>query len=483
MSEEIVYEDATTLAGQIRAKERSSAEVVSAFCDRIESVDGVVNAIPTRLEREAALALAREADRAVAAGEDLGPLHGLPIAIKDAQATAGMRTTMGSPVFADWVPDHDAELVRRVREAGAIVIGKTNLPEFGAGSHTFNPVFGVTRNPYDTTKSAGGSSGGAAAALASGMLPIADGSDLGGSLRNPASFCNVVGLRPSVGRVPDESPGPGWLARMTVSGPMGRSVGDVALLLSAISGYDAGDPLSIEEDPGALAVPLGAAPRGLRLGWGGDLGFLPVEPEILDVCASAAAIFEGLGATVEASSPDFRSTMPAFQVQRALAFAQTATMLEQVNPAWRSMVKDTVLWNVDQGLALEAEDVARSDAERAALYRRVMDWFTDHDFLLLPSAQVLPFDVETEWPREVAGVPMETYVDWMEVCCVVSLTGLPAISVPAGFSEGGLPIGLQIVGRPRADRALLEVAHAFEQATHVARARPSLSGTGLPEPI
>ena len=473
MSDEIIYEDATSLARQVRSQVRSSAEIVSAYYDRIEAVDPIVNAIPTRLERDEALRLAAQADAAVAEGADTGPLHGLPIAIKDAQPTAGMRTTMGSQIFADWVPNHDAELVRRVREAGAIVIGKTNLPEFGAGSHTFNPVFGTTRNPYDPTKSAGGSSGGAAAALASGMLPFADGSDLGGSLRNPGSFCNVVGFRPSVGRVAGAAQGPGWLARMAVSGPMGRSVADVGLLLSVLAGHDPGDPLSISEDPARFAAPFGPLASGLRLGWGGDLGFLPVEPEVLEVCAKAVAVFEQLGCDVDETCPDFRGAMDVFQVQRALTFAQSASMFEIVNPDWRSLAKDTVLWNVDKGLALSAAEVARSDVERNAVYRRVMEWFGDYDFLLLPAAQVLPFDVETEWPREVAGVAMETYIDWMEVCCVVSVTGLPAISIPAGFSASGLPAGLQIVGRPRADRAVLELAHAFEQATGFARTRPT----------
>lgn len=472
MSESLVYEDATTLVRRLRERDLSSVELMTAYYDRIDRIDPVVNAIPTRLDRDEALALARTADAKLATGEGVGPLHGLPIAIKDLQATAGMRTTMGSPLLERWVPAHDAQVVKRIREAGALIFGKTNTPEFGAGSHSFNPIFGTTRNPYDRTKTAGGSSGGAGAALASGLLPVADGSDLGGSLRNPGSFNNVVGFRPSVGRVPGDGQGMGWLGRLAVDGPMGRTVADAALLLSAIAGHDPGDPLSIDEDPARLAAPFREGPSTPRIGWGGDLGFLPVEHEVLEICEKTMGTLEALGAEVTETAPDFRGAMAAFQTQRALVFAQNVPLFAAANPDWRSVCKDTVVWNVDQGLALTSDEVARSDAERHALYRRVMTFFEDHDFLALPSAQVLPFDLETEWVREIEGVQMETYVDWMEVCCIVTLTGLPAISVPAGFSTEGLPVGLQLIGRPRADREVLALAQAFEQATGHGRIRP-----------
>jgi amidase len=468
---DLVYTPARELASQIRAGARSAREVMSAFLDRIDACNPDVNAICTLIPREAALALADTADRERARGESLGPLHGLPVAVKDLSATRGIRTTMGSPIFATHVPDADSLLVTRLKAAGALVIGKTNTPEFGTGSHTFNPLFGATRNPWNLERTAGGSSGGAAAALAAGMLPIADGSDMGGSLRNPAAFCSVVGLRPSLGRVPHFPCPMAWQSRLGVEGPMARDVRDCALLLSALAGADERDPMSIHQDPasfrGDLEYDFGAA----TVGWTPDLGLLPIDPEVVAVCERSLPLWEQCGFRVEPACPDLSGAMVAFKVLRATYYAHFgATLLAE----HRHQMKDTVIENIEEGLTLSALDVARADAVRTRGYLALLDFFKTHDFLVLPTTQVMPFDLTTEWVREINGSELTSYLDWMASCCIISLYGLPAISIPCGFSAHGLPVGLQIVGKPRGDLDLLRAAFALEQTMPSFPAHPTL---------
>ena len=439
---------AVELARSLRNREVSAREVLAAHLARIEETDPAINAIVT-LEPERALAQARAADEALVRGEPVGPLHGLPIAHKDLADTAGVRTTYGSPIYADHVPERDEPFVVRVHEAGAIMLGKTNTPEFGAGSHTFNPVFGPTHNPYDRSKSAGGSSGGAAAALATGMVPIADGSDLGGSLRNPASFCGVVGFRPSVGLVPswpDADP-----EDLSVEGPMARSVEDTALLLSVMA-----------DRPDLAVVAAQAADLdGLRVAWApACAATMPFEREIVAVVDAARPRFESLGCRVEAAYPDLTGAREVFFTLRAQSFAaEYGPLLEQ----HRGRIKDTVVWNIELGLALTDADVARAHALSADIHRRAAAFFETVDVLVQPVTQVAPFPIELEYPTEVAGVAMATYLDWMESCWSITVMGGPAISVPCGRTAAGLPVGLQIVGPRGDDAAVLRLAHAFEQ--------------------
>ena len=461
---------ARELASRIRDGELSARELLEAHLEQIERVNPQVNAICTLLP-ERARAEAAAADTAQAAGRSLGPLHGLPVAIKDLVSTAGIRTTFGSPIYADNVPEQDDLVVERLRHAGAIVIGKTNTPEFGAGSQTFNAVFGETRNPYDLERTCGGSSGGAAVALATGMIPIADGSDLGGSLRNPASFCNVVGFRPSPGRVPAWPALNAW-STLAVQGPMARSVGDVALLLSAIAGPDPRAPIANPEPPTRFEAPLDASFAGVRVAWSRGLGRYPVEPVVTQTIDTARPVFEELGCIVEDGEPDFRDADEVFQTLRAWGFALAR---REDFPAHRALMKDTVIWNTERGLALSGTEVADAEAKRTALYQRVREFMDRYQFLVLPAAAVPPFPLSQQWVREIDGVAMSTYIDWMAVCYAITLTGLPAISVPCGFTAEGLPVGVQIVGRHQADFEVLQLAHAFESATRVAEQRPAVA--------
>ena len=363
-------------------------------------------------------------------------------------------------------------MVERLRAVGAIVIGKTNTPEFGAGSQTFNPVFGTTRNPYALDRTCGGSSGGAAAALACGMLPIADGSDLGGSLRNPASFCNVVGFRPSPGRVPHWPADDLW-DPLSVQGPMGRSVADAALLLSAIAGPDPRVPIAIDEPGERFRAPLERDFAGTRVAWSPDLGRYEVEAEVVEVCERSLSILGDLGCTVEAAHPDLRDADEIFQVLRAwkTAAARVSDYREH-----RDRLKDTVIWNIERGLPLSGLEIADAIAKRSALlYQRAFEFFQTYEYLVLPAVQVLPFSIDLPWVREINGKAMETYIDWMGLCYAITVTGLPAISVPCGFSREGLPVGLQIVGRHHHDFAVLALAHAFEEATGHGRRRPKIA--------
>ena len=463
------YMPAREIAARLRGGEMSCSELMSATLARIDAVNPRLNAICTRVDDDTALAMAAQMDGAIHSGAAPGPLAGLPIAIKDLSATRGIRTTMGSPIFADNVPTQDSLLVQRLKAAGALVIGKTNTPEFGTGSHTFNSVFGTTLNPWNTDKTAGGSSGGAAVALASGMLPLADGSDMGGSLRNPAAFCGVVGFRPSLGRVPHWPNAMAWQSRLGVEGPMARDVRDCALLLSAMAGPDERDPMSIQESGDPFAGSLDFDFSGWRIGWTPDLGDLPVAAEVALVCASSLPHWRDCGFEVTDNCPDLSGAMDVFKTLRASYYAQFgADLLAQ----HRALMKDTVIENIEAGITLSGRDITAADALRTELYMRLLAFFEDHDFLVLPSTQVLPFDVTTEWIDEIDGQPLNSYLDWMSVCCVISVFGLPTISVPCGFSADGLPVGLQIVGRPRADLSVLQAAYALEQAMGIGVQHP-----------
>lgn len=466
---ELCFVPAVELARMIRAREVSALDVTQAHLALIGRVNPKVNAIVT-LTEETALARAREIDARIARGEDPGPLAGLPVAHKDLAVTRGVRTTFGSPIYKDFVPEIDAVIVERQKRAGAVSLGKTNTPEFGAGSQTFNAVFGATLNPYDATKTCGGSSGGAAVALACGMVALADGSDLGGSLRNPASFCNVVGLRPSTGRVPHWPSFSGWFP-LSVVGPMARTVADVALMLSAIAGPDARAPLSLDQGGERFAAPLARNFRGVRVAFSPDLGGLPVEPAVASVVGAQRALFEDLGCTMEEAAPDFRDADEIFQVLRAWNFELSFGELLKTR---RDDMKDTVIWNIEQGAKLTGPQVAAAERKRTELHHRLRRFMENYEFLITPTVQVLPFDVRQPYVTEINGQRMGTYIDWMKSCYWITVTGLPALSVPCGFSADGLPVGLQIVGRFRDDFGVLQLGAAFEQATGHWKRRPPL---------
>jgi len=469
---DVCRQTARELARRIRSKELSARDVVSAHLAHIDRVNPKVNAIVT-LVADQAIEQARQADEALAHGAAVGPLHGLPIACKDLQPTTGIRTTFGSPLFKDFVPEEDSLLVERLKLAGAIIVGKTNTPEFGAGSQTFNAVFGATLNPYDPSKTCGGSSGGAAVALACGMVPIADGSDLGGSLRNPASFCNVAGFRPSAGRVPSWPTYNAWYS-LAVLGPMARTVQDLALQLTAMAGPDARAPISISEAGSIFARPLEREFTGARLAWSRDLGGLPVQPEVTAALERQRHVFEDLGMIVEEAQPDLTDADEVFKVLRAYNFELSYGALLKSS---RDQMKDTVVWNIEQGIALSGAQIGRAERKRTELYHRGREFMERYTFLAAPVVQVLPFAVEQPWVREINGQPMTTYVDWMRSCYFITTTGLPAISVPCGFSADGLPVGLQIVGRHRDDFGVLQLAHAFERHTAFWKTRPAIASS------
>src|SRR5918995_5582001 len=472
---EICFLSATELVRLVRAKELSVREMVESHLARIERFNPEVNAVVT-LTAEQAMDQAQAADDALARGEEVGPLVGLPVAHKDLIPTKGVRTTFGSLVYKDFVPDHDALVVDRLKEAGAISLGKTNTPEFGAGSQTFNEIFGETLNPYDPATTCGGSSGGAAVALACRMVPIADGSDMGGSLRNPASFCNVVGFRPSPGRVPSWPDPTPWLA-LSVEGPMARTVEDAALMLSAIAGPDARCPVSISE-PGTLFLrPLERDFGGVRVAWSRDLGGLPVDPRVTEVLEGHRGVFESLGCAVEEAEPDFAGADEVFQVLRAWRYELAYGELLEHH---REEMKDTVVWNIEEGARLSGPQIGRAERMRTELFHRVRTFMQSYEFLVAPVSQVPPFDVKQRYVTEIAGERMETYIDWMRSCYYVTVTGLPAVSVPCGFTPEGLPVGVQIVGRYRDDFGVLQLAHAFERATRHGERRPPLAGGGRP---
>ncbi len=465
------YTAAIQMAAAIRTKAISSRELTELHLQRIEQANPRINAVVS-LDPDRALKAAARADDQTAADESsLAPLHGLPFAFKDTHRTSGWRTTFGSPLMADHVPDADDLVVARLKAAGVVMLGKTNTPEWAAGSHTFNPVFGTTVNPYDASRSAGGSSGGAAAALASGMLPLAEGSDMGGSLRNPASFCNVVGLRPGLGRVPDWPIGNAW-EMLGTAGPMARTVSDLALLLSVMAGPSPYAPLAATEPGTAFAPPLHGSLRGLRVAFSPDLGgAFAVEESVTSVLEAHRATFADAGAEVTETHPDVTGADEAFRTLRAWAFwVQHGQTLQQHPDGFKPALAD----NIRAGEHLTGDDVARAYAARTALLDRMRVFFVDHDLLVLPVSQVPPFPADQEYPTAINGQPQPSYLDWMRSSYLITMTGCPAISVPAGFTAKGWPVGIQIVAPHGAERRLLEAAYAFEQRTRYADRHPDL---------
>jgi amidase len=454
----ITFTSARKLARLLSARKIGRVELMRAFIAQVERANPAVNAIVTFLP-DAALAEAKKMDRK---GAKVGPLAGLPIAYKDMIDTRGIRTTYGSPIYADHVPEHDHAIVERLRAAGAITLGKTNTPEFAAGSQTFNPVFGKTLNPYDLDKTCGGSSGGAAVAVACGMLPFADGSDLGGSLRNPGNFNNVVGFRPTPGRVPYWPAKDVW-GTLSVIGPIARSAEDAAFLLSAMAGPDPRSPITIAEPGARFARPLKRDFRKVRVAWSRDLGGLPVDRRVLETLAPARQVLESLGCIVEDAEPDLSGADEVFATLRANSFAMRYGDLLKTN---RAQIKDTVIWNIEKGLALDGPAVGRALAIRSDLYRRMREFLERYEFLCLPTSQVPPFPASQPFIDTIGGVKLASYVDWMKSCYHITVTSHPAVSVPAGFTRDAkpLPVGLQIVGRYRDDFGVLQLAHAFERA-------------------
>ena len=468
-NEDLCFLSATEQSGLIRSKKISASQLIRAHLDQIERLNPTLNAIVT-LTAESAMAEAESADKKIAANESLGVLHGLPVAHKDLFLTKGVRTTFGSLAFKDFVPDVDSLPVERLKKAGGISLGKTNTPEFGAGSQTFNAVFGSTPNPYDLSKTCGGSSGGGAVALASGMISIADGTDLGGSLRNPASFCNLVGIRPSVGRVPSWPESLGWYT-MSVPGPMARTVQDVALAMAAMSGPDDRSPISLEAPGEMFLNPLARSFKGCKIAFSANLGGLPVEPEVAKVIESTRAVFQDLGCEVINDEPNISEADEIFMLWRAW---RTELRITPLLKDHRAQIKDTVIWNAEQGLPITGPQLVRAEAKRTELYHRMREFFQKYDFLVLPVSQVAPFSIDEEYPAEINGIKMNTYIDWQKSAYHISALGNPAISVPAGFTSDHLPVGIQIVGRHRDDFGILQLAYAFEQKTQFAQRRPPI---------
>jgi len=466
----LCFTSAVEMVQLIRAKKLSAREALAAHRKQIDRVNPKVNAIVT-LVAELATEAATRADEMQARGEKLGSLHGLPVAHKDLIDTRGIRTTFGSPLFKDYVPTEDDIIVERMRRAGAIIVGKTNTPEFGAGSQTFNTVFGATRNPYDLAKTCGGSSGGAAVALACGMVPVATGSDAGGSLRNPAAFCNIVGFRPSIGRVPNPKAGFGW-STLSTQGCLGRSVADLAHSLSTIAGPDLASPLAINEPGDLFARPLDSSFRGVRVAWFKDLGGVPFDPRVRTIVDAHRATFESLGCIVEQTEPDFSPAEISFRTVRAwTAAANYGKMLQQHPDAFKDTLKD----EIQTGMRLSGQDIARAEVAHTLLWRRFQAFLEKYEYFILPTTQLPPFDVNTPYPTEIADVHFDNYIDWMKSCWYISATGNPAASVPAGFTPEGLPVGVQIVGRDKQDFRVLQLAHAFEQATGFGKKHPTVA--------
>ncbi len=466
MPSDIVMMNAGALAAALCARKISCVEVMTAFLDHIDRLNPRVNAIVALQDRGGLLAQARDKDDELARGAPVGPLHGFPFAVKDLTPVKGIPMTMGSPILKDNMPTADSIMVARVRAAGAIFIGKTNTPEWGLGSHTYNPVYGITRNAYDQARSAGGSSGGAAVGLALRMLPVADGTDYAGSLRNPAGWNNVFGFRTSYGRVPAEGRDP-FMPTMGVGGPMARNVPDLALLLSVQAGYDARAPLSISGDGAAFREPLERDFKGTRIAWTGDYGgYIPYEPEVLDLCKAALKTFEQMGCIVEEARPEFsmEALWTAFLPLRAWHTAGPL-MVYYRDPAKRALLKPEAVFEIESALKLSALDITAASAVRAQWYEATRRFFETYDYFIVPTAQLFPFGAEIDWPREVAGTKMEIYYEWQKGVIPITMSGHPALAVPAGFGSAGLPMGLQIAGPNQSELACLQLAHTYDLAT------------------
>ncbi len=458
--QDIHKKSAVELVAAIKAKALSVRQVVTAFLDQIDQFNPGHNAIVSLRPRDEILKEADSFDQSPKSGA----LFGLPIAIKDLAQTKGLRTTFGSPIYANFVPEEDDLHVQRIREAGAIIIGKTNVPEFGFGSQTYNPIFGPTRNAIDRTLTAGGSSGGAAVALALNMVPIADGSDMGGSLRNPAAFNNIYGFRPSQGRVPAYPSSDQFMTQMATEGPMGRSVADVALLLSVQAGYDERVPLSLAGDGQEFSGEIVPDAKGKRIAWAGDLnGALPMEGGVLNICQNALLNLETAGAIVEPFVPDFdyERLWQAFKVLRQFS-AGGGLLANYNNPAERTLLKPEAIWEIEHSLKLTAHDVYAASVVRTEWVQCLQKTFSTYDFIAMPTAQTFAFPVEQHWPKSINGVAMDSYHRWMQVVTPGTMAGCPIISLPAGFDSNGRAMGLQVMGKPRHDLAVLRLARAYE---------------------
>ncbi|MFZ9809797.1 MAG: amidase [Burkholderiaceae bacterium] len=467
MEPDLAFLSATDQAAGIRQRRFTATALLHACINQVERLNPSLNAIVTQTF-EVAQERAHEADAALSRGEIWGPLHGLIVAHKDLFPTKGVRTTYGSKIYEHHVPEVDAIPVERLKGAGGISIGKTNTPEFGAGSQTFNEVFGATCNPYDVTKTCGGSSGGAAVAVATGMVSLADGTDLGGSLRNPANFCNVVGLRPSPGRVPNWPDSLPWFP-YSVAGPIARTVQDVALAMQVMAGPDSRSPIALETPGSHFAQPLERFFQGVRVAFSPTLGGLPVERAVLDVVAESAEHLRRLGCEVIQEDPDLSSADEIFEVWRAWRMELRVASLPADR---RPLLKDTVIWNAQQGEPLTGPQLSQVESKHADLFHRMRRFMERFEFILAPVNQVVPFPVHVPYPTEIEGVSMEHYIDWQKSCYRISACGNPAISVPAGFTSTGLPVGVQLIGRYRDDFGLLQLAHAFEGVSPAARRRP-----------
>ena len=468
---ELCAKTAVELRNLIDEKKISAVELLDVHLEQIALTNPSLNAIVT-LVPDHAQQMAAKIDHQIAKGENPGLLAGLPMAHKDLVQTKGIRTTFGSRLFEDFVPKENALVVQRLINAGGITVGKTNVPEWGAGSQTFNDVFGETKNPFDLTRTCGGSSGGAAVALAARMLPLADGSDMGGSLRNPASFCNVVGFRTSPGRVPVYPVRDGW-SNLSVLGPMARTVADCALMLAAITGPDDRNPISLPDSAELFLQTLESNQKGTRVAFSPDFGGqLPVEPAVQHVITQGMKVFSDLGCKVNENCPDFSGADEVFKTLRAWTFASQHGEGVRLHPEY---YKETIIWNVEAGLKLSATDVSAANNLRTDIYQRVNTFFQDYDFLVLPVSQVTPFPLSDEYVTSINGTRMETYIDWMKSCYYITVTGLPAISIPCGFTPEGLPVGIQIIGKRLQDLAVLRIAYAFEQATETWKTQPNIS--------
>ncbi len=470
--------NAIELMSAIRSRDVSCVQIMESYLERISKLNPGLNAIVSFRDNDELIAEARKADQIKSSDESIGLLHGFPIAIKDTSETKGIRTTFGSPIYADYIPEKDAIFVERLKRSGAIIIGKTNIPEFALGSQTFNPVFGVTRNAYDGTKTAGGSSGGAAVSLAARLQVVADGSDHGGSLRNPAAFNNVFALRPSIGRIPTEDVNP-FSPSMTVNGPMARTVEDLALLLSVMSGYDSRAPLSIKEDPIQFTAGLDRDFHGLRIAWLGDLGgHLPIDREVLRLCENALQVFRNLGCTVEAAFPSF-----AYEgLWQNWVSIRSWGITDWLKPRYqdearRELLKPEAIWEIERGMSVTSDELQRAYAGRGDWYRTLRSFMEMYDYVLLPSAQIFPFASDIRWPSQINGKFMDSYHRWMEVVVPITMSGCPALNVPVGFSDMGLPTGMQIVGRNHQEFGCLQLAAAYDRETRwVQRFPPQVDG-------
>ena len=454
---ELLFSSVRELSGLLASHKLSARELLDASLAQIDRVNPSLNAIVT-LDRDGAYANADAVDARRSKGQPTSPLAGLPIAMKDLEPVKGIRTTMGSPILKDWVPDYDSIMVERFRSHGLTLLGKTNTPEFGLGSQTFNTIFGATRNPWDPSKTCGGSSGGAAVAVASGMLPFADGSDMGGSLRNPANFCGVVGLRPSPGRVPNYPALNHW-STLSVLGPIARTAEDAAWLLSVQAGDDPRAAMGRCGDPTIFREPLDRDFKGTRIAWSPSLGGLPVEPSVRGALEKSLKRFEAIGAVIEEAEPDLGIADNAFALLRALHLVSS---LGSHYKNHKALLKDTAVWNIEQGLKLTGEQVAEAQSQQSKCFERMQRFLTRYDYFICPVNQVLPFDINTPYPTEIDGTAMATYLDWMKSACRITMTSHPAASAPVAFAANGMPVGMQIVGHFGCELEVLQLVHAVQ---------------------